>query len=155
MPDRIAWEDCKYWKSSKGLEQYLLAEDDIVLAMDRPWISEGFKVAKLTSKDVPSLLIQRTARIRSTKMNSDFVLSLLAAPAFAKQCKVTATTVPHISMGDIKDYEIIIPPLPLQEQFAAFVRQSDKSKFVAHQLASNLNFSSCLETRNAIRNSFK
>ena len=41
---------------------------------------------------------------------------------------------PHINVGDIKSFEIILPPIELQAQFAAFVEQSDKSKFVVEQL---------------------
>ena len=36
--------------------------------------------------------------------------------------------VPNLHIGEIKQTRIIVPPLSLQEQFAAFVRQSDKSK---------------------------
>ena len=42
----------------------------------------------------------------------------------------------------IKNMEIALPPLLDQEQFAAFVRQSDKSKFAVLS-CSNLNLSSC------------
>ena len=45
MPDRIAWEEAKHWPTTEGLKKFLLQEGDVVLAMDRPWISGGFKVA--------------------------------------------------------------------------------------------------------------
>lgn len=44
----------------------------------------------------------------------------------------------------VKKLPVLMPNIDQQEQFAAFVRQSDKSKFVAHQLASNLNLWRCL-----------
>ncbi len=40
---------------------------------------------------------------------------------------------PNISQGIIKKMEIISPPLPLQEEFASFVQQVDKSKFAVKQ----------------------
>ena len=43
----------------------------------------------------------------------------------------------------LNEYPIALPPIDLQEQFAAFVRQSDKSKFAALS-CSNLNLSRCL-----------
>ena len=43
----------------------------------------------------------------------------------------------------LSEYRIALPPIDLQEQFATFVRQSDKSKFTV-QLCSNLNLSRCL-----------
>lgn len=51
-----------------------------------------------------------------------------------------------ITKQQIENFRIILPPLALQEQFAAFVRQSDKSKFAA-QSCSNLNLWSSSGTR--------
>ena len=45
-----------------------------------------------------------------------------------------------INVTKLKNINIYVPPLTLQEQFAAFVQQSDKSKFLA-QKSSNLNLS--------------
>ncbi len=130
MPDRIAWEDCKHWPTTEGLEDYLLEEDDIVLAMDRPWITEGFKIAKIKQEELPALLIQRTARIRGIDLDQNFLLYMIKHPQFEKHCNITATTVPHISMKDISGYHVFIPPMALQKQYADMVQQSDKSKLV-------------------------
>ena len=46
---------------------------------------------------------------------------------------VSGSASPHINVGDIKAFAIILPPMELQEQFAAFVEQTDKSKFVIQQ----------------------
>jgi len=66
LPGRLDWLDTVYWPetSTNNLEQYWLKEGDIVLALDRPWISSGLKVAKIENQDTPSLLVQRVARIR-------------------------------------------------------------------------------------------
>ena len=129
MPDKIVWEECKHWPTSSGLEQYLLQEDDIVLAMDRPWISEGFKIAKIKESELPALLIQRTARIRGIDLEQDYLLYMLCHSSFKEHCKITATTVPHISMKDIYSYPILVPPKELQKDFTYFVQQTDKSKY--------------------------
>ncbi len=47
-------------------ESYELNKGDIVLSLDRPLVSNGLKVSKLTSKDVPSLLLQRVGRFQLT-----------------------------------------------------------------------------------------
>ena len=44
-----------------------------------------------------------------------------------------ASTLPSITKKDLLKLWINIPPIELQEQFAAFVRQSDKSKYNASQ----------------------
>lgn len=138
MPDRIAWEDCKHWPTTEGLEQFLLAENDIVLAMDRPWISEGFKIAKIKQSELPALLIQRTARIRGRDLDQDFLLYMIKHPQFEKHCNITATTVPHISMKDINGYYVIVPPIELQREYAEVVHQSDKSKFELKQAIADI-----------------
>ena len=43
-----------------------------------------------------------------------------------------------ITKQQIENFRIILPPLALQEQFAAFVRQSDKSKFELEKALSEL-----------------
>ena len=52
--------------------------------------------------------------------------------------QVSGTKMPRVTMNVFWDFDVMLPPLGLQEQFAAFVRQSDKSKF-AVQRCSNLN----------------
>jgi type I restriction enzyme S subunit len=126
-PDRIAWEDANYWENANGLERHLLEEDDLVLALNRPWIPSGLKIAQISPFELPALLNQRTARIRGISINPTFLLWMLKSERFKLHCKITATTVPYISLGDIKDYEVFTPPLNLQNRFADFVRQADKS----------------------------
>ena len=41
---------------------------------------------------------------------------------------ISGSASPHINVGDIKAFAIILPPIALQEQFASFVEQTDKSK---------------------------
>ena len=128
MPLKIQWQDCRHWPSVDGYEDYLLAEDDIVMALDRPWISEGFKIAQVDSTHLPALLIQRTARIRGIDVNQQYLFHCFVNGGFDKHSNVTGSLVPHISAKDIRSFEILLPPIKLQKQFAAFVKQVDKSK---------------------------
>ena len=130
MPQRIEWDSCVHWATTKGYEEYLLAKDDIVMALDRPWITEGFKIALVDGEHLPALLIQRTARIRATDINQKYLYHCFINGGFDKHTNITGSLVPHISAKDIKSFEILLPPLDLQNQFAAFVQQTDKSKFV-------------------------
>jgi type I restriction enzyme S subunit len=130
MPQRIQWENCMHWKSIDGFEEYTLKENDIVMALDRPWISEGFKIAKVDATHLPALLIQRTARIRSIDINQDYLYCYFINGGFDKHSNVTGSLVPHISAKDIKSFEVMLPPLELQNQFADFVKGVDKSKVI-------------------------
>ncbi len=42
--------------------------------------------------------------------------------------KVRGGTQKFISLGDIRKLEVLVPPMELQEQFATFIKQTDKSK---------------------------
>ena len=62
--------------------------------------------------------------------------------------QVSGTKMPRVTMNVFWDFDVMLPPLDLQEQFAAFVRQSDKSKFAVLS-CSNLNlWSSSFTPRN-------
>ena len=47
---------------------------------------------------------------------------------------VSGSASPHINVADIRAFKIMMPPLDLQEQFAAFVEQTDKSKSAVKQV---------------------
>ena len=47
---------------------------------------------------------------------------------------VSGSASPHINVADIRAFNIMMPPLALQEQFAAFVEQTDKSKLAVKQV---------------------
>ena len=130
MPQKIIWENCVHWSTTEGYEDYLLNADDIVMALDRPWISEGFKIAQVDKEHLPALLIQRTARIRAIDVNQTYLYWCFINGGFDKHSNVTGSLVPHISAKDIKSFEIMLPPIELQNQFADFVTQVDKLKVI-------------------------
>jgi type I restriction enzyme, S subunit len=120
LPSRIDWSDLVQWPQSKsiGLENFALQESDVVIAMDRPWISEGFKIAQIGSDDLPALLVQRVARLRgNTGIPNSFLFHLLKQSEFTRHCRPTETTVPHISPRDIKTFSF---PLPSKEDLQKF-----------------------------------
>ena len=47
---------------------------------------------------------------------------------------VSGSASPHINVADIRAFKIMMPPLDLQEQFATFVEQTDKSKSAVKQV---------------------
>ena len=135
---KIDWGSCKHWPSIAGYEKYLLSSDDIVIALDRPWIKDGFKIAQVDESHLPALLIQRTARIKAIDFNQTFVRHLLEQPEFKEHCTVKGTMVPHISNKDIASYEVPVAPKQLQQEFASFVAEVDKSRFIARRAMENL-----------------
>ena len=124
LPDVIGWSDVCYW-NSKELNQYQrfsLEVKDIVIALDRPWISSGLKIAVVTSSDLPTLLVQRVARIRPYQIEMQFYLYLLLRhPAFEKHCCLTETTIPHISPRDLRTYLVPVPSIEHLQKFNSFI----------------------------------
>ena len=133
MPQKIDWSACKHWPQITGYEDYILRPNDIVIALDRPWISNGFKIAMVDKEHLPALLIQRTARIRAVDINQHYLMQSLLLGRFDKHCNITGSLVPHISPKDIKSYSVMIPPIELQNQFAAFVERVDQQKQTVQQ----------------------
>ena len=89
MPQTIKWEDCLHWESTDGYEEYMLQENDIVMALDRPWISDGFKIAKVDAEHLPALLIQRTARIRAIDINQEYLYYCFIIGGFERHSSIT------------------------------------------------------------------
>ena len=131
MPGRVDWQDLACWPKAgiEALSSFILVAGDIVMAMDRPWISEGFKIARITLSDCPALLVQRVARVRARpNALDDFLYGLLRQPAFAQHCRPTETTIPHISPREIRSFGLRLPPLALQQTFATRIQAVESLK---------------------------
>ena len=123
VPGGLRWEDAKRWsKAEANLHQrYDLAEDDAVLAMDRPWVSAGLKRARITRDDLPCLLVQRVARLRAKhRLDSGFLYHILGTQRFIVNLLdgQTGTGVPHISGKQIADHAFALPALAEQRRAA-------------------------------------
>jgi len=85
MQGEFRWEDAVYWptKDTKEYERFRLEANDIVLAMDRPWVAAGLKIACVSSSDLPCLQVQRTARLRvSDRLYWRYLFHLLRSQKF-------------------------------------------------------------------------
>lgn len=131
LPGRLDWSDLARWPRSREepFSKFRLRPGDIVVAMDRPWINEGFKIARLTESDCPALLVQRVARIRSNqKANNEFIYAAVNSPEFERYCRPTETTIPHISPIELRDFQINLPAAQCLEHFSLRIRQVDQLK---------------------------
>jgi type I restriction enzyme S subunit len=128
-PGKITWNDVVYWpeKKMRGVEDFALAQDDMVMGMDRPWVSSGVRVARITKADLPCLLLQRVARIRATKIEPDFLERVLTGSGFKAYFEpiLTGVSVPHISPDQIGGYTAAIPPASEQKTICAFINQAE------------------------------
>ncbi len=127
---RLRWAAAKLWPSerARASEPFLLRRDDVVLAMDRPWIEAGLKYARVRPEDLPCLLVQRVARIRARdKMNQNFLGYLVGSRQFTDHVLAlqTGTAVPHISGSQILDFRFMLPELAEQQGMAELLGALD------------------------------
>ena len=125
-PDSIRWNDTVYWNQpiTEQLELYLLQNNDLVVGLDRPWISEGTRVAFITDKDLPCLLLQRVCRIRPTKnIDIRFIYHAIAGKAFeeALSTETTGVSVPHISTKQIQEFIVALPDMSEQAEICDYL----------------------------------
>ena len=116
------WEDdlTAYWPSvSADIRKYALRVGDIVVAMDGSLVGRSF--ASLSEIDVPSLLLQRVARIRSISVSQAYLKAWVCSPCFTQHCDVvkTTTAIPHISPADIRSFKVGVPPTLAEQQAIA------------------------------------
>ena len=64
------------------------------------------------------------------KINREYLAFMLRSDEFVNMIneKVAGAKMPRVSMGDFRKFDVPIPPMELQNQFADFVHQVDKSK---------------------------
>ena len=117
----------QYWPSvSAEIRKFVLKAGDIVIAMDGSLVGRSF--AMLDQKDVPSILLQRVARIRSHSIDQSYLNAWICNDRFTKHCDAvkTVTAIPHISPADIRSFKIALPPTkPEQETIATILSDID------------------------------
>jgi len=127
-PGSLRWTNVRYWPKEKlaSYENLLVRERDIILAMDRPLISSGLKIAKAKATDLPCLLVQRMARFRFIEPEmTEFIYYSFNVQTFINHLLAgqTGTQLPHISSKGISTYLIPIPPLAEQHRIVAEVER--------------------------------
>lgn len=107
---------------------YLLDENDIIVAMDRPFISSGFKVARIKNEDLPCLLLQRVGRlIPGANCDPDWLWQSISAGSVRNHLETqqAGTDLPHISRSDIESCTVAFPPLAEQNSISSALKPFD------------------------------
>ena len=113
-PGTMRWDDVVHWPIGDvdSFEDYEMEVGDIVLGMDRPIIQAGTRVAVVSASDVPSLLLQRVARIRVEEgLRGDYAVELIGGKGFSDYLApiFTGISVPHLSAEQIKTFQFALP----------------------------------------------
>ena len=99
----------------------LLHEFHIAVADNPIVVNQDLKAIKTTDQFIPMYLMW------AVKMKEGIILG-----------KVQTMLTSHIRMDDFLYLDIPVPPLALQQQFAAFVEQTDKSKYRAQNIRNKI-----------------
>lgn len=140
--DGVVWNDTVAWPTEtlNGTSAFSLAEGDLVLGLDRPVIRAGVRIARIAAADVPSLLVQRVARLRArSSLDREFLRLVLADRGFTDYLApiFTGISVPHLSPTQVRDFRVAIPPIDEQREIVTHIAEAhlrlDSAREVARQ----------------------
>lgn len=108
-------------------KSYLVFEGDLILALTRPYISDGLKISKCPESYNSSLLNQRVAVIRTKKqVNQNYVYQFLRSDYVLKIYKAMfegKSQQPNLKKEDVIKLIIPFPPLSEQQRIVAKLDQ--------------------------------
>ena len=120
----IRWNDTVYIDEiSDKLKAYQILNGDVLIGLDRPWISEGIRVAVFDENketyNKETYLVQRVLRIRETcAIIKEYITLILRSGLFknAVEGQTTGISVPHISPAQVGNVAIPLPPISEQKR---------------------------------------
>ena len=144
------WTDKRCWPEvSKELEPFLLEEGDVLIAMDGSKVGKNFCQVKQT--DLPTLLLQRVARLRTrNSLLPKYLYWNIVSKSFLSWVNISKTDpmVPHIAPKDINNFVIAIPSPSEQTAIAAFL--DDKTAKIDRAIAQKEQLIALLKERKQI-----
>ena len=125
----LRWDSdkLKCWKEPfVRADDFSLMSGDVVIGMDGSRV--GLNRAQIKESDLPLFLAQRVACIRhNEKTIQDFLYYQIFSERFVKYIKQvqTGTSIPHVSLKQIGDFEIALPSLEEQRRIAGILGAID------------------------------
>jgi type I restriction enzyme S subunit len=149
-PGALKWDDTQHFPTEKLVDysHLFIRTGDIILAMDRPIISTGLKLARAKENDLPCVLVQRVARFTNYNgLMPSYLYLLLSNTEFINyiQPNQTGSDIPHISGKQILSFEVNIPAIEEQteivrrvEELFAFADRIEQAAQAAQSRVNNL-----------------
>ena len=126
-------DDLPFWKYDKALDRYLLYPGDLAISLTGTVGKDDYGNVCRLGNDYPRYYLnQRNAKlILKDTVLPEFITALLKSRKIKDKIANAGVGVrqANISNKSILELKVPIPNLDGQNQFADFVRQSDKSKF--------------------------
>lgn len=122
------------------LSQFLLEENDILIAMTGATIG---KIGKVSKNNLPAFLNQRVGRFvfyKETKINKNYLYYILQFSVFQNQIKKLSLggAQPNISPNSIEKIKIPIPPLEIQNKIVEIMQSAYEKKTNKEKEAENI-----------------
>lgn len=121
-------------KYEELLKQGLVPKENDILVTSRGTLGKCYIVSKEDCFYFQDGMISWLSNI-DERISSKYISYLFSMPMLQKQIEKlqTGSTVSYLSIAMLNKLNISAPPIELQNQFAAFVEQIDKSKFEIKQ----------------------
>ena len=133
-------EDARYWNEPfSEQEKYSLNLDDIIIGMDGSNVGKNYAI--ITKKDLPSLLVQRVARVRAKKeFDQNYLKYCILNKQFTNYVNnvKTGSAIPHISETQIKNYLIPNYELSTQQKIGTTINNISKKIMINNEINNNL-----------------
>ena len=129
--NKILWDDIEYIPEDEFVKRIQRKKPEVG---DIVYTREGaiLGIAAIIDRDCNVALGQRSMLLSPDidKCTSAFVCVAMNSDSFLDNVLkgVSGSASPHINVGDIKAFRMIMPPVELQKQFSDFVNQVYKSK---------------------------
>lgn len=129
--NKILWDDIEYIPEDEFIKRIQRKKPEIG---DVVYTREGaiLGIAAIIDRECNVALGQRSMLLSpdANKCLSEFLCVAMNCDSFLDNALkgIAGSASPHINVGDIKSFKMIMPPIELQNQFADFVQQVDKSK---------------------------
>ena len=130
---KIDWNHLKYipeWLHQELYTRIAPRKGDILLAKNG---TTG--IAAVVDRDEVFDIYVSLALLRPIEINSIYLWAAINSAETKQQfdASLKGIGVPNLHLGEIKKARILVPPKTLQEQFAAFVAQTDKQELTIQQ----------------------
>ena len=138
----LRWDTDKDKRWSEPFDRatdFSLMADDIVIGMDGSRV--GKNRAQVKETDLPLLLAQRVACVRHNELSlQSFLYYQIFSDRFENYIKAvhTGTSIPHVSLKQIGDFSIVLPPLDVQQKISNILKSLDDKIEVNRRINDNL-----------------
>lgn len=131
-----------YWKNDIALDRYKIYPGDLVMSLTGTVGKDDYGNVCILGDDYPTYYLnQRNAKlVLGDKLNKIYLAELLKWPKIKNRLTGISRGIrqANISNKDIVELNVPIPSIEIQNQFADFVAQVDKSKLAVQQSLNEL-----------------